>query len=93
MPIAQLSEDSDDDTVGNEELKDDGFLGAVRVSGIDVLERTSSHPKAKVLGVEEREEDEPAFEPAFGTEVGEDLISENSIRRGCKAFSQRNSST
>ncbi|KAA8527455.1 hypothetical protein F0562_034830 [Nyssa sinensis] len=78
MPIAQLSGDSDDDTVGNEELEGDGFSGAVRVPGIGVLERTSSPPRVKVLGVEEREEDEPEFEPAFGTEVGEDLISENS---------------
>uniref|UniRef100_A0A5B7C0E8 AIG1-type G domain-containing protein n=1 Tax=Davidia involucrata TaxID=16924 RepID=A0A5B7C0E8_DAVIN len=75
MPIAQLSGDSDDDAVGNEEVEDDGFSGAVRVPSIGVLEGINSAPRVKVLRVEEREEDESEFEPAFGVEVGEDSIS------------------
>ncbi|XP_057475877.1 translocase of chloroplast 159, chloroplastic-like [Actinidia eriantha] len=76
VPIAMLSRESDDDSVGSEELADDGFLGAVRVPGVDLLGRTDSGIKVHVFGVEEEEEEEgveeeeESFNDSVSAEVG-----------------------
>ncbi|KAL7178173.1 hypothetical protein ACSBR2_031343 [Camellia fascicularis] len=58
-PIAMLSRDSDDDSVGSEEEEDDRVLGSVRVPGICISEKT------EVEG-----EDESQFEPVMGSSEG-----------------------
>ncbi|XP_058212469.1 translocase of chloroplast 159, chloroplastic-like [Rhododendron vialii] len=68
-PIAMLTRDSDDDSVGTEEGDDFGFPGAVRVPGIHTIGRTDSAIKVEGLGVDEDEEDESQFEPALEAEV------------------------
>ncbi|GMP76561.1 hypothetical protein CsSME_00033175 [Camellia sinensis var. sinensis] len=60
VPIAMLSRDSDDDSVGSEEEEDDGVLGSVRVPGIRILEKTEV----------EGGEDESQFEPVMGSSEG-----------------------
>ncbi|KAF7145964.1 hypothetical protein RHSIM_Rhsim04G0222800 [Rhododendron simsii] len=68
-PIAMLTRDSDDDSVGTEEGDDYGFPGAVRVPGIHTIGRTAGAIKVEGLGVDEEEEDESQFEPALEVEV------------------------
>ncbi|XP_057489273.1 translocase of chloroplast 101, chloroplastic-like isoform X1 [Actinidia eriantha] len=70
VPIALLSRESDDDSVGSKELDDDWFSGAVRVPGADLLGRTDSGIKVKVFGVGEEEEEELSFNDSVSAEVG-----------------------
>ncbi|KAI7986400.1 Protein STRICTOSIDINE SYNTHASE-LIKE 10 [Camellia lanceoleosa] len=56
VPIAMLSRDSGDDSVGSEEEEDDGVLGSVRVPSTCISEKTEV----------EGGEDESQFEPVMG---------------------------
>ncbi|KAI7987254.1 hypothetical protein LOK49_LG13G03035 [Camellia lanceoleosa] len=60
VPIAMLSRDNDDDSVGSEEEEDDGVLGSVRVPAIRISEKTEV----------EGGEDESQFEPVMGSSEG-----------------------
>ncbi|PSR92612.1 Translocase of chloroplast like [Actinidia chinensis var. chinensis] len=81
VPIAVLSRESDDDSVGSDELDDDGFLGAFRVLDVDLLGRTDSGIKVKVFGVEEEEEEEGEEEESFNDSVSAEVGS----AKGCIA--------
>lgn len=75
MPVAQLSGDSDDDSVGSVVLEDDGFSGPVRVPSTAFIEEVNAVPKVKVLELEGGEEDELHSETVIEPEVVEDLVS------------------
>ncbi|KAI8008898.1 hypothetical protein LOK49_LG07G00649 [Camellia lanceoleosa] len=60
VPIAMLSRDGDNDSMGFEEEEDDGVLGSVRVLGIRISEKTEV----------EGGEDESQFEPVMGSSEG-----------------------
>ncbi|XP_052189733.1 translocase of chloroplast 159, chloroplastic [Diospyros lotus] len=66
VPIAKVSRDSDDDSVGTEDVEDDEFWGSARVPGISI-----PASGVKVFDVGEDENDKSEFGPALEAEVGE----------------------
>lgn len=76
MPIAQLSWDSDDDSVGNESSEEDSSLGIVKVPDSGFLEKFDNAPKVGVLDVGEVEDSASQTENLSEVEILEELIAE-----------------
>ncbi|KAL3508100.1 hypothetical protein ACH5RR_033482 [Cinchona calisaya] len=84
IPIAKLSGDSDDDSLGNESVEEEPVLGSVRVPSSGVLERLISAPKVRVLEVGEGDDSASVSDYGSEAEVVEDSILVGGENRGEK---------
>ncbi|KAK1380242.1 AIG1-type G domain-containing protein [Heracleum sosnowskyi] len=75
-PVAKLSGDGDEDSVGSAFEEDAGFSGVARIPALETLENLSTL-KDQVLGVGDRDidEDELQFNSVLDSEVLEGLVS------------------